>query len=187
MRIRAARPSDVSEIVAIEDEAFATDRLTARRLRRMLARGSCALLAAVDREGVAGYALVLLRRGGSRARLYAFAVRASARRRGLGAKLLAAAERDAARRGRRWMTLETARDNESAIKLYRSAGYRLESSLGPYYEDGSPADRFVKALAPSARNARTRDSCWRRAERLRSNRPSVRQGPGRSRARHGNR
>jgi ribosomal protein S18 acetylase RimI-like enzyme len=145
--IRAARASDVSGILEIEDEAFATDRLTARKLRRLLAHGNCALLVTVERGDVAGYVLVLFRRGIRRARIYGLAVAASHRGRGLGARLLRAAETEARRRRCRSIGLETAPTNEPAVNLYRKLGYVLTSRLGSYYEDGTPADRYAKPLA----------------------------------------
>jgi ribosomal protein S18 acetylase RimI-like enzyme len=144
--IRPARLDDVPALLAIEDASFATDRLTARKIRRLLAHGNCALLVAAERGVVVGYALVLFRRGALRARLYGIAVSARHRRRGLGARLLLAAEREAAGRRRRSMSLETAPDNEAALKLYRKMGYVRVARLGPYYEDGAVADRYVKGL-----------------------------------------
>ncbi len=147
MTIRPARLDDVPGILAIEEEAFATDRLTARKLRRLLRNGHCALLVAAARGGVVGYALVLFRRGAGRARLYGLAVAAESRGRGLGAKLLRAAEAEALGRRRRSIGLETAPRNEPAVNLYRRMGYVRVARLGPYYEDGTAADRYVKPLA----------------------------------------
>lgn len=146
MTIRPARLGDVAAVVEIDEEAFTHDRLTPRKLRRLLRGGNCALLVAVLGSEVAGYALLLFRRGASRARLYGFAVRASRRRRGLGRRLLAAAESEARRRRSKSIGLEASPDGEAAIKLYRKRGYVLVERLGPYYEDGSHADRYVKAL-----------------------------------------
>jgi ribosomal protein S18 acetylase RimI-like enzyme len=145
--IRPARASDVGALLAIENESFATDRLTARKIRRLLAHGNCALLVAVARDEVVGYALVLFRRGVRRARLYGIAVAASHRGRRLGAKLVRAAETEAERRSCRAIGLEVAPGNEPAVKLYRKMGYVRVGGVGPYYEDGSPADRYVKSLA----------------------------------------
>jgi len=144
--IRAAHVGDVSGILEIEDEAFATDRLTARKLRRLLAHGNCALLVAVERGRIAGYALVLFRRGARRARIYGIAVASRHRGRGLGARILRAAETEAERRGHPSISLETASDNERAISLYLKNGYARIAGLGPYYEDGTPADRYAKPL-----------------------------------------
>jgi ribosomal protein S18 acetylase RimI-like enzyme len=146
VRVRAARAADVGAILAIEDEAFRTDRLTRRKLVRLLSRGNCALLVVVARREVAGYALVLFRRGAASARLYGIAVRAPDRGRGLGRRLLRAAEAVARRRGAARITLETDPSNEAAVRLYRSHGFRLVRRLGPYYEDSSPADRWSKGL-----------------------------------------
>ncbi len=146
MRIRAARPDDVEGLLGIEREAFATDRLTRRKLRHLMTRGNAALLVADDAGEVAGYALLLFRRGLRSARLYGVAVRAGRRRAGLGRKLLAAAERLAAGRGCRSLRLEVAQDNKAAVKVYERNGYDRTSALEDYYEDHRPAWRYVKAL-----------------------------------------
>ncbi len=153
MRVRPARRADVPAILAIEDESFATDKLTAGKLRHLLARGNCALLLAVERTRVLGYALVLFRRGTATARLYGIAVRGAHRGRGLGRRLLRAAEAAARTGGARSMRLEVGAKNVSAVALYRETGYALVSHLGPYYEDGSPADRYIKNLTKSRRSA----------------------------------
>ena len=147
MKIRPARLDDVNALLAIEEESFDTDKLTRRKLRHLITRGHCALLVGAQCGEVAGYALLLFRRGVPTARIYGLAVASSHRGRGLGRRLLVAAETEARRHRCRRLTLEVATSNRQAVRLYRKQGYSLLARLGPYYEDGARASRYVKSLS----------------------------------------
>ncbi len=151
MTIRAARPGDLPALLAIERASFTTDRISPRNLRRLLARGHCAVLVAERRGDVAGYALVLFRRGARRARLYSLAVDPRHRRAGVARRLLAAIERRARARGLEAVTLEAGAANRAAASLYRDMGYSPVASLGPYYRDGTSANRWMKRVVNAAR------------------------------------
>ncbi|HET6604455.1 MAG TPA: GNAT family N-acetyltransferase [Xanthomonadaceae bacterium] len=143
-RLRDARPADLPALLALE-APFPSDRLSARQFRYHLARGDGRLRVAVAGGELLGYALTL--RGGRRlARLYSIAVDASARGRGIGARLLADAEHRARAGGRGLMRLEVQAGNAAAITLYEAAGYRRVRFVAGYYEDGSDAWRYEKAL-----------------------------------------
>lgn len=151
MTVRVARAGDLPAVLAIESASFSTDRISPRNLRRMLARGNCAILVAERRGDVAGYALVLFRRGARRARLYSLAVDPAHRRAGVARRLVSAIERVVRQRGLEALTLEAASANSAATKLYRRMGYTRIASLGPYYADGSPAGRWMKDVNGAAR------------------------------------
>jgi ribosomal protein S18 acetylase RimI-like enzyme len=144
LTIRAARLADLPALLAIERASFTTDRITPRSMRRLLTRASCALLVAARGRSVVGYAVVLFRRGARRARLYSLAVDPRHRRSGVAKRLLAAAERRAAERGMAAITMEVGVGNRTAANLYRTTGYRRLDRLGPYYADGSAAERWIK-------------------------------------------
>jgi [ribosomal protein S18]-alanine N-acetyltransferase len=148
--VRPARVADVAAILEIEDASFTTDRLTRRKLLHLLARGNCALLVSVTRGRVAGYGLVLFRRGSRSARIYGLAVAPRLRGGGVGRRLLDACESAAAARRCVRVTLEVATANRAAVALYRALGYTRVARLGPYYEDGSAADRYAKRLTACA-------------------------------------
>jgi ribosomal protein S18 acetylase RimI-like enzyme len=93
-----------------------------------------------------GYALVLFRRGSSRARLYSIARDAQRAPRGTGGALLAAAERAAAAAGALELGLEVRTDNAAALHLYETSGYRATGRRPAYYEDGADALRMTKIL-----------------------------------------
>ncbi len=146
LRIRAASPEDIDELSAIEAAAFATDRISRRSFRALIARPTASTLVAEMDGAVAGYAMILFRAGTGMARLYSLAVAPGHAGRGLGRKLLAAAEDAAERHDRMMLRLEVREDNRAAIGLYRGAGYRQISRIADYYEDGMAALRFEKLL-----------------------------------------
>lgn len=148
LRIRPGRLADLETLLAFEAQAFSVDRLSRRSFRRLL-ESPRAWLGVAERQGVfAGYALVLFHEDRAAARLYSIGVAAPMARQGIGRALLAAAEAAAARRGRTAMRLEVQVGNKPAIGIYEASGYRRAGRLARYYEDGSDAWRYEKALVP---------------------------------------
>jgi len=147
-RIRRAATSDLDALVALERAAFTTDHLSRRQYRRHLQSTSAQVLAAVDRSGLLGKAVVFFRGNSTIARLYSIAVAHGARGRGLGEALLAAAEHAAERNGAQCMRLEVRPDNSAAIRLYERQGYRRFGDYPGFYEDGADAWRYEKRLGP---------------------------------------
>ena len=143
LRLRTARATDLPALLALE-QTFPGDRMSARQFRHHLASPRARWRVAEQGGRLLGYALVLLRRGSDRARLYSIAVDPDARGHGLGRRLLAAAEKDAARAGCTVVSLEVRQDNPAANALYQSAGYRRLAALPAYYEDGTPGWRYLK-------------------------------------------
>jgi ribosomal-protein-alanine N-acetyltransferase len=146
--IRTARASDIGALVAIENAAFETDRLSRRSFQRLLGSRSAEVLVACADGKVAGYCLLLFRRGGSAARLYSIATDDSGQ--GVGRALLAEAEQTAARRGCRSIRLEVRVDNRRAKSLYERNGYEKVGEVSDYYADGMTAFRYEKPLSPLA-------------------------------------
>jgi ribosomal protein S18 acetylase RimI-like enzyme len=101
-----------------------------------------------------GYALVLLRRTTTLARLYSLAVAPDFQGGGIGRLLLAAAERRAYDVGCTRLRLEVRPDNPAALQCYRTAGYREVGRRSDYYADHSAALRFEKRLADDVPSCR---------------------------------
>jgi ribosomal protein S18 acetylase RimI-like enzyme len=99
---------------------------------------------------LAGYALVVFRRGSRVARLYSIAVDPAARRLGLGRQLLRSAEQAAVAVGAEEMRLEVRADNGAAIAAYEGAGYQPIGRYSDYYEDRADALRLAKRLGAAA-------------------------------------
>jgi [ribosomal protein S18]-alanine N-acetyltransferase len=147
IRLRKARPGDVDALLAIERASFASDRLSPRQLAAHAAGRTRARFVVAERAGeILGNALVFLRRGVRRARLYSIVVAARARGLGLGARLLARAEQEARMAGAGELSLEVRTGNRDAIALYERSGYRRTGVRPAYYEDGAAAYRYLKLL-----------------------------------------
>ena len=154
MSIRDAHRSDLAALVAIENQCFASDRLSRRSLRYFLAAPSATLLVAQSRGAIAGYSLVAFRKGSAIARIYSIAVDQAFRRRKLGFALLKASEKAARAHGAARMRLEVRSRNRPAIALYERHGYRRFGRIADYYEDGAAALCYEKSLLPSRKSKR---------------------------------
>lgn len=157
MRVRTAQASDLDDLLNIETLAFASDRLSRRRLREMI-RSATACVLVAESEGLVGYALVLMRSNSQAARLYSLAVIPGAEGRGAGSQLLKAAETAVQNRGAGSLRLEVRTDNAGAIRFYRGHGYLETGRHENYYADGMAAMRFARDLRagesrPSSRTA----------------------------------
>jgi ribosomal protein S18 acetylase RimI-like enzyme len=150
LRLRPAQASDLRALIALEELAFASDRMSRRSLRRFLASGEAATIIAEIDGRLAGYVLVLFRRDTGIARLYSIAVAPDCAGRRIGAILVRAAEQAAVERGAARLRLEVHAANDRAIALYRRLGYREFGRHQEYYEDKGNALRFEKRLAPDS-------------------------------------
>lgn len=141
--LREAEPEDLEALMRLEEQSFSSDRFSRAQYERLLeSREGTTLVVEVVGE-IAGSAIVLWRRGYRGARLYSIAVAPDHRGEGLGRMLLEAAEQAALRHGCSRMSLEVRKDNEAAIELYRTAGYRHSREIPGYYEDGADAVRLI--------------------------------------------
>src|SRR5215475_7366906 len=149
-QVRPAQASDLAALTALEQRAFATDRISRKSFRRLLgSRHAATLVAEIDGK-LAGYALVLFREQTGIARLYSIAVAPEVSGRRLGPTLLEAAEQAALARGAGRLRLEVHEANARAIALYRRLGYREFGRHPHYYEDKGHALRFEKRLVPDS-------------------------------------
>ena len=146
--LRLATLDDLPALLVIEQQCFRTDRLSRRSFRHLLTRGRAATLVAEHGGVVVGYVLVLFSHGTLHARIYSLAVDPAARGLGLGRDLVDAAEDAATDQECSEIRLEVRKDNEAAIGLYESLGYRRFGVLAGYYEDHADALRYRKSLAP---------------------------------------
>jgi len=78
---------------------------------------------------------------------------AEARRLGVGSALLAAAENNLREAGAETVALETAVNNEPAIRFYKEKGYFVEKTVRGYYSGQLDALEMVKELAISTKQS----------------------------------
>lgn len=147
VRVRRAELSDLDDLVALEEQSFAGDRLSRAQYRRHLdSESALVLVASANHRRFLGTAVVFFRKGSQVARLYSIATHAEARGKGVGSALMEAAEQAARRRRCTALRLEVRTDNEGAIRLYERLGYARIGRYAGYYEDGADAWRYEKAL-----------------------------------------
>jgi ribosomal-protein-alanine N-acetyltransferase len=144
--IRPAVPADLPRIVALEQDAFATDRFNARQLRYLLTRARATFLVAESPDGPLGYAVALYRRGVPRARLYTVAVAEATRGKGIATALIQALRGAARARGCAALGLEVRADNRSALGLYGKLGFVPSGEIAAYYADGTAAIRMTLSI-----------------------------------------
>lgn len=144
--IRKAIETDLTRLLELEADSFSSDRLSRRSMQHWIKASHGILLVAECGEAIMGYGLALLHKGTRLARLYSLAVDPVARGKGIGRKLIKELEERAAARGRLYMRLEVAVGNETAIKLYESAGYWIFGRYSDYYDDHTDALRMHKRI-----------------------------------------
>src|SRR5262249_31235278 len=149
IRVRPAQPGDLDGLLALEERAFATDRMSRRSLRDFLNSSHALMIVADLVRELIGHALVLFRSNSAIARLYSLAVAPEHCRLGIGRVLIGAAEKLALKCQRTCLRLEVHQKNAAAIALYEKAGYRLFGRHLRYYEDKGNALRFEKRLVAS--------------------------------------
>ena len=141
--IRKALSSDLTALIDVENTCFNNDKLSPRSLKRWLSAKHGILLVADNGEQVCGYGLVWCHKGTRLARLYSLAVLPTVQGKGIAKMLLAELEKQTSERGRLYLRLEVAVNNESAIGLYKSLGYRVFGQYSDYYDDHSDAPRLA--------------------------------------------
>ncbi|MGO2127853.1 MAG: GNAT family N-acetyltransferase/peptidase C39 family protein [Pseudoalteromonas prydzensis] len=158
--VRAATEADLKALLAIEQQSFSQDRLSARSLKRWIAAKHGILLVGESNNQLLGYGLVWCHKGTRLARLYSLAVTPQAQGKGLAQQLLKALERATAERGRVFMRLEVAVNNLAAIALYKKLGYRVFGQYSDYYDDHSDALRMQKNIRNTNELEFTRETPW---------------------------
>jgi [ribosomal protein S18]-alanine N-acetyltransferase len=146
LTFRPGTLADLEALLALEQAAFTTDRMSRRSFRRFINTPSAAMIVADEDGRLSGYALVLFRPASAIARLYSIAVASAASGKGFGSMLLAAVEGAARRRDCTALRLEVHEQNAAAIKRYREAGFQQFGIYPDYYDGRGTALRFEKPL-----------------------------------------
>ena len=148
--IRRATERDVGQAWAVEQAAFAeSDRFSLRQTRGLIANPRARVFVAEASGDVVAWAAMLIRRtrAGASGRLYTIAVSPDWAGRGLGRRLATHAVGALDREGVRRIYLEVRAENERAIALYESMGFRVVRHLPTYYGEASPGLRMLRDTA----------------------------------------
>lgn len=148
--LRIATDGDLDALCEIENSSFDIDRLSRRAFKRFLGSETARLCVAVRDGAVIGYALVIFRSNVAMARLYSMAVLERHRGQGIGRALLTRAEELSLDFGAPILRLEVNPGNETAIGLFKAAGYREFALYPDYYPDHSDALRMERVLVPQS-------------------------------------
>lgn len=145
--LREAIYNDLPLLLKIEQQCFATDRLSRRRMRFYIDAPHAVFVVAEKGTELVGYGLLLMRRGTQLTRLYSLAVLTEARGLGIAESVIGRLEECALARGKRFMRLEVSEQNLGAIRLYERLGFEQFGVYSQYYEDSSDALRMQKVLS----------------------------------------
>lgn len=143
--IRKACDEDIPHLISIEENLFASDRLSRRQMRYHIRNDKALFLTGLLGRQPVGYILLWFRENG-RGRLYSLAVAAGQQGRGFGKALL---ERgfDAIRgKGVIKIGLEVDAADKKTISLYKKFGFREVARIPGYYEDGRAALKMIKDI-----------------------------------------
>lgn len=154
-RLRDARASDLDAIDRLEGASFSpADRFPRRTLSRAIRNETASVVVAELNEIIAGYVLLLFRKGATAARLYSLAIAPGARGQGAARALVDAAAAKALDRGCARLRLEVRQSNLAARRLYERAGFTLIATKPGYYEDGETALQMEMRLDTRERTDR---------------------------------
>ncbi len=144
--IRKTRLRDLEGIVALENRSFKFDLFTRKQYHYLIAKANATAFVLLVGKTIAGSAIILWRKGSTKAHLYTIAVDPSFQGRGLGRKLLEKCLQEARQQGCDRFSLEVRADNKPAIALYKKSGYEIIGRVRQYYEDNCDALQMQKSL-----------------------------------------
>jgi len=121
----------------------------AERIERYLRHPDAVVLAARERDALAGFAIMHF--GDERAHLALLAVLPASRRRGIALAMLAWLGKSAAIAGMASIHVELREGNHAAHALYRRAGFAESLRVPGYYAGRETAVRMLRVLRPPTR------------------------------------
>ncbi|MCK9441329.1 MAG: GNAT family N-acetyltransferase [Methanothrix sp.] len=144
MKIRSAQPSDLAQIVQIEELCFPEETAFPPKMFAYLIRYAVSLVASDPEKKVLGF--IMGYTSGKAGAVYTLDVHPGYRRKGIGSKLLLSLEGKLARLGAQAIRLEAAIDKPGAVELYKKVGYQERELVRNYYGRGNHAVRMWKNL-----------------------------------------
>lgn len=136
--LRSYTPQDFETLYRLDQSCFPRGVAYSRAvLRYYLNQPGAACLVAVEEIEVAGFILGVARRG--RGHIVTLDVAESRRRQGIGSLLLQALELHLVQHGARFIELETATSDQSAVAFWQHHGYVAYANAQDYYGRGRDA------------------------------------------------
>ena len=143
-KFRAARHSDVLQLVSLENLSFNYDQLSKKQFTKFIGDGKNLIwLLEIDKK-IAGYALVFFRKNSKKTRMYSLCIHPDLKGLGLGKELMMDVFRQLRKKKMESMKLEVKVSNVVGINLYESLGFLLKERIKEFYSDGE--DAFVYRL-----------------------------------------
>jgi ribosomal protein S18 acetylase RimI-like enzyme len=144
--IRNALPTDLDQLVLLENACFTSDKMSRQSYRTLLKKKSAAIIVGeVDNIMIAS-ATLFFRKNSTKARLYSIAVHPTYRKFGIAATLCQQLEKVAQQHSCHSILLEVRTDNTNAIQFYEKNGYKVFDTYTAFYEDGLDALRMQKQI-----------------------------------------
>ena len=149
--IYLANADEIDAIVDIEKKCFpGSVAYSKRQLERLILNADSDCLVDKEEGIIRAFLIVTYRQRSLTCNIETIDVDPAFKNRGIGLKLLKTAETNMKRRCMRWSQLEVSEGNETALKVYRKAGYTFKERLEGYYKfehNGTRnAIRMVKEL-----------------------------------------
>lgn len=143
-RIESFRDDQLDDLFKIESRSFGEDSYREEFFRRLCLDNRDLLLVARASKRLLGYVMGEWQEGS--AEIISLAVQPECRGQGLGRKLLHRLLARIGRAGVSKVSLMVRADNQVAINLYRSMGFRRLRRVQAYYMDGQDAIRMILDL-----------------------------------------
>jgi ribosomal protein S18 acetylase RimI-like enzyme len=145
-RIRKFQKKDFETLWQIDQVCFDAQMAYSKREMAfyMARKGAFTLIAEGERNEVLGFIVAEGQKASGH--IITIDVVAEARRLGVGSALLAAAEEQLLEAGVGAVALETAVNNDAAIRFYKEKGYFVEKTIRGYYSGELDALEMVKEL-----------------------------------------
>lgn len=133
---RRASRADLPAILSIENPSFGSDAFSARRFKYLVNSPNAHFIVVVIDQKVAGYLILLSRKGSKRIRIYSLAISPWYRGMGIAQYLLNYTKKQAKQQQMEIINLEVREDNHKAISLYSKEGFILKGKREDYYQPG---------------------------------------------------
>lgn len=128
--------TDLPALLSIENLSFGPDAFNSRRLRYLISSPNVHFVLAMIDQQVAGYLILLTRKGSKRIRIYSIATSPWHRGMGVAQHLLNYTKTRAREQHMELINLEVREDNHKAIALYTKAGFVVKGKREDYYQPG---------------------------------------------------